>query len=358
MEFAVNGRFLTQSTTGVQRFAREVCRAAVERWTAPGASGTIPLLHPVGAALRDPGPLADGLFAPTPLGRLGGHPWEQLELARYRPDAMLLNLTGTAPALRSSQLVVLHDAAVAANPGSFSRAFRTWYRIMIGSYSRTARHFVTVSRFSAAEISRHFAVPLARLHVVPESGAHILREPPDRSVLEAHGLEPESYVLAVSSLSPNKNFGLVLQAMRLLRDTPMKFVIAGGTASRVFSRSPELGSDVITTGYVSDAQLRALYEHAACFVYPSLYEGFGLPPLEAMECGCPTIASSSSSLPEVCGDAVVYCDPHSPASLADGLRRVWSDAGLRNELRARGRENAARYRWSACADALREIAAS
>ncbi|HXE58506.1 MAG TPA: glycosyltransferase family 1 protein [Gemmatimonadales bacterium] len=354
----VNGRFLAQETTGVQRFAREVCRAAAGRWPAPGGGGRIPILHPAGAPPRDAGPVCGDLFAPTPLGRLRGHSWEQLELGRSHPDALLLNLTGSAPAWRRRQLVVLHDAAVAANPRAFSRAFRTWYRIMIAGYVRAARHLVTVSRFSAGEIARHFGVPYARLHVVPASGGHVLREPPDRAVLEVHGLEPDSYVLAVSSHSPNKNFRLVLEAMRLLRGGRMRFVIAGGGSARVFGKAPELGPEAVTTGYVSDAQLRALYEHAACFVFPSLYEGFGLPPLEAMACGCPTIVSRTSSLPEVCGDAALYCDPHSPADLAAGLRRLWSDPALRAELRARGRERAARYRWTDCADAVWAIASS
>jgi glycosyltransferase involved in cell wall biosynthesis len=100
------------------------------------------------------------------------------------------------------------------------------------------------------------------------------------------------------------------------------------------------------TGYVTEAELHALYRHAACFVYPSLYEGFGLPPLEAMACGCPTIVSRMASLPEVCGDAALYCDPSEPADIARRIGEVMESQTLGQELRRRGFEQAARFRWA------------
>jgi glycosyltransferase involved in cell wall biosynthesis len=105
------------------------------------------------------------------------------------------------------------------------------------------------------------------------------------------------------------------------------------------------------TGYVSDAELRALYENAACFVYPSFYEGFGLPPLEAMTCGCPVVVSRAASLPEVCGDAAVYCDPCDPADIARAMERVLGNPAAQEDLRRRSLERARTFSWkqTACA---------
>lgn len=102
-------------------------------------------------------------------------------------------------------------------------------------------------------------------------------------------------------------------------------------------------------GYVSDAELRALYEHAACFVYPSFYEGFGLPPLEAMACGCPVIVSNAASLPEVCGDAALYCNPCSPEDIAEKISLLMADPRLREDLRQKGLERAKQFTWEKCA---------
>ncbi|WP_260405563.1 glycosyltransferase family 4 protein [Paenibacillus sp. 598K] len=122
---------------------------------------------------------------------------------------------------------------------------------------------------------------------------------------------------------------------------------AASTVSAAASRS-----QVKLLGYVSDSELKALYEHAGCFVYPSFYEGFGLPPIEAMSCGCPVIVSQAASLPEVCGTHAIYCDPHRPADLADKISQVMGDEALRRSLRERGLTHAAGYSWRAFTSGL------
>ena len=108
-------------------------------------------------------------------------------------------------------------------------------------------------------------------------------------------------------------------------------------------------------GYVSDGELRALYENAVCFVFPSLYEGFGLPPLEAMHCGCPVIVSRCASLPEICGDAALYCDPNDPADLAAQIRVLAQSPSLRTELREAGLARVQRFTWKQSANCLSEL---
>jgi glycosyltransferase involved in cell wall biosynthesis len=114
----------------------------------------------------------------------------------------------------------------------------------------------------------------------------------------------------------------------------------------------DLPPDVVMAGAVSDEELKSLYENAGCFLFPSLYEGFGLPPLEAMYCGCPVIVSREASLPEVCGDAAMYCDAYSVADIAHKITNMMGDANLRDRYRLLGREHARQYRWDVSARAL------
>jgi glycosyltransferase involved in cell wall biosynthesis len=243
----------------------------------------------------------------------------------------------------------MHDAAVFAVPETYSLAFRTYCRTLMRRLGRVAARIITDSAFSRDELIRHLHVHDMAIRVVPLGGDHMNSIPPDTSVLAKHDLTRRPFVLAAGSISPNKNFRSIAEAAKLLNGLDFDVVIAGG-ACKVFNRSAGcLPNCVKQLGYMSDGELRALYEHAACFVFPSFYEGFGLPPLEAMACGCPVIVSNAASLPEVCGDAALYCDPHSPEDIADKITSLMSDDALRGKLRHAGFERAAMYTWDNCA---------
>jgi glycosyltransferase involved in cell wall biosynthesis len=218
---------------------------------------------------------------------------------------------------------------------------------------RCSQRVITISEFSRRELQGYAGIPADHSLVVPGSGEHILRTPADGSVLHRLALGSRPYVLAVSSRSKHKNLSGIGAAVQLLAGEQFDVVLAGGGNSRVFSGSGAAGVEQLrTAGYVTDAELRTLYQHAGCLVYPSLYEGFGLPPLEAMACGCPVIASRVASLPEVCGDAALYCDPEDPADIARAIRGVLHDDALRQDLRRRGLERSARFRWSRSAGSV------
>jgi glycosyltransferase involved in cell wall biosynthesis len=220
-----------------------------------------------------------------------------------------------------------------------------------------ARHIVTVSSFSRDRIVKHLHIDESRISIVRNAVDHFDRIEREPSILTRLDLVADRYVLFVGSLAVSKNLARVLSAIKLLdggRD--FKFVIVGRANPRVFSGKhqevEDLPPDVVMAGAVSDEELKSLYENAGCFLFPSLYEGFGLPPLEAMYCGCPVIVSREASLPEVCGDAAMYCDAYSVADIAHKITNMMGDANLRDRYRLLGREHARQYRWDVSARAL------
>lgn len=348
MKTFINGRFLTQTMTGVQRYAVELVKALDKIVDGELASSKhkFALLTPHNQRYDLPLKHIDT----QQVGKLGGHSWEQLELPYYTKGHLLLSLCNTAPLSKRRQVVTLHDAAVFAMPDSFSPAFRNWYKVLMPGLGRVAKRIVTISEFSKRELMHYCHVPENKLNVTYQSGEQILEYPPDPSILDKHALTERPFVFAVSSMNPSKNFQAVVEAANLLKDYEFDFVIAGGSNPKVFQPAQQdFPSNVKYLGYVSNEELRALYEHAACYLMPSFYEGFGLTPLEAMTCGCPVLVSKAASLPEVCGDAALYCDPRNPQDIADKLQRLMSDASLRKSLRQKGLKRAEQFSWDKCA---------
>ncbi|NJN24131.1 MAG: glycosyltransferase family 4 protein [Acaryochloridaceae cyanobacterium RL_2_7] len=152
-------------------------------------------------------------------------------------------------------------------------------------------------------------------------------------------------------MSPHKNFGAVVQSLEYLKDLPdLSIVIIGGGNQQVFAEINLSENDqVIRPGYVTDGQLKCLYENALGFIHASFYEGFGLTPLEAMACGCPVLVSNAAAMPEVCGDAALYFDPHHPEDIARQVRQVVCDETLRHHMKEKSIEQAAQFSWQHCA---------
>ncbi|POR55947.1 glycosyl transferase family 1 [Paraburkholderia eburnea] len=360
----INGRFMGRRATGVDRFAFETVRAL---------DALIDAGEPAVAGLRAEIVVPAALHAlPNPFrhialrasGAGAGVRWEQLGLPRAAAGSLLLNLCNCAPLFYGRQVTVLHDAAPARVPESYSREFVAWYRLMAPRIGRIARRVITVSEFSRRELCDAYRIPLSKIGVVPESGEHMLRvsaegaATPKKTARSGvheilHGGRP--FVLAVGSLNRHKNFRLVADAARLIPDARFDIVVVGGGDARVYGAADGALPDFVKyLGYVSDEDLVALYRDAACFVYPSRYEGFGLPPVEALALDCPVIASCLPAVVEACGDAVLYTSPDDPAQLAALLERVTADSALREALRARGRERTAALTWRTTAVRLIE----
>ncbi len=343
----INARFLTQATTGVQRYAIELVKA----WDAMLDSGELNKSM-VQFTLLAPRDAKDMNLRNIPLrriGRLRGQLWEQLELPMHASGHFLLNLCNSAPLMKRRQAVTIHDASVFGFPQAYGIRFRTWYKFLHRVLGKRVMLVLTDSRFSESELTKHCGIAASRIRVVYLGCEHIRADAAYPSIVSRNGLNKVKFMLAVSSMSPHKNFQAIVNAIPLLK-SDTQVVIAGGLNARIFGQTDmRLPENVRHLGYVSDAELRALYEHAACFVYPSFYEGFGLPPLEAMACGSPVIVARAGSLPEVCGDAALYCDPHNIADVAANIERLMADPLLRDSLRLRGQARAQQFTWADCA---------
>jgi glycosyltransferase involved in cell wall biosynthesis len=257
-----------------------------------------------------------------------------------------------------AQVVTIHDASVFAVPGSYTFPFRLWYRFLHPRLGRRAAAVLTDSEFSRQELARLASIPSQKVHVVPLGSEHVHDVPPDFTIVERLNLR-RPIVLTVGSHNPHKNLGAFVRAAKFLADLDCDFVVAGSVNPRVFQGPrANLAESVRVTGYLSDACLRGLYERAACFVYPSRYEGFGLPPLEAMACGCPVVVSRAASLPEVCGDAALYFAPDDPAEIAECIALVLRDRVLARRLADHGRARAGLFTWDRAASALLQALAS
>ncbi len=210
--------------------------------------------------------------------------------------------------------------------------------------ARSAEHIFANSHFSKSEIVKWYGADPKKISVISLGSDHASRPAADTSALQRFGLSGK-YVLAVSSHNPNKNFPRIVRAISYLNHGT-QLAIAGGHDSRIYRNGLRLPAEVRVLGYVSDAELRALYENAACFVFPSLYEGFGLPPLEAMSYGCPVVLSRTASLPELFEGAASFCDPYSPPDIARAIQRALESPPLpRDELKA----FADKFSWERCA---------
>jgi len=353
-KIAINGRFLTQRASGVQRFAAETIKAidaALDTDAYRALKGRIELVAP--KAARD-FPLKN-----IPLRRAGfssGYLWEQIAFPWLARGQLQLNLCMLGPLVSRRQVLVVHDATVRALPHNFSAKFRAAYGFLIPRLCKRADLAVTVSEFSRQEIGSLYGADISRMPVCYEGGDHILAVEPDLSVLDRLDLRGRKFFVGVGVDSSNKNIKSVVEAFHEAKLGDTMLVLTGARDPRVFGQLTEIHSEgVRMVGFVSDQELRALYEHALALVFPSLYEGFGLPPVEAMTCGCPVIISNQPALLEVGGDAALRCEATDVAAIAQHLRALNDDAALRSKLAAAGRERARRFTWAGTARTLLEL---
>ena len=350
MNVYVNARFLTQPITGTQRFAIELCRGLKQ------LHPEVILLAPNNILHKD---IAEELDVQI-IGRIRkGLVWEQIELPlflRKQGNPLLVNLCNLAPLLYQNSIVSVLDLSFKLHPEWFSQRFSVLYNFFVPRTATNARRVITISENSKQDIVTHFHVPASRIDIVYPSVSGVFMNP---AVKEFATHPYGDYILAVSSIDPRKNFRGLIQAFKAGNFNDTKLVIVG-SEYKVFANNDlkELvagDSRIVFTGYINDTELVALYQQAKVFAYPSFFEGFGIPPLEAMACGCPTLVSNTTSLPEVCGDASVYVDPYDIDSIRDGLAKILNDDKLRVELIQKGYKQLSKFDWNQSAQKLVDI---
>jgi glycosyltransferase involved in cell wall biosynthesis len=281
----------------------------------------------------------------------------------HRADLLHMTTYVAPPWSPCPMVVTIHDLSFLEYPRAFSWRVRNMLRTLVpGSLARAAR-VIAVSEWTKQDLVRRYGVPAEKIVVTPEApppGFRRLADAP-RFALPPGVAEP--FVLAVGNLEPRKNLVRLIQAFGLTvrqHGFTGQLVLVGQAHrragdARLAARDAGVESRVVFTGFVSRDDLTLLYNRASLFVYPSLYEGFGLPPLEAMACGCPVVASNVTALPEVLGDAALLVNPLAVEALAEAMAAVLERPELAASLREKGRQRAARYSWEATAARTREV---
>ncbi len=289
------------------------------------------------------------------------------ELRRNRVDVLHVQFTAP-PAAPCPVVVSIHDLSFEHLPQTFKRRSRMQLRMTVRRSARLASQVIALSNHARNDIIATYKVDPDKVTAIPLAApAHFAPVTDDNElqrVKQTYRIDAP-YILCVGSIQPRKNLTRLLHAYALLlRNGPEgklpKLVVAGkyawlfeetiGTIERL-----GLSGSVIMTGYVPDTDLPALYSGALCFVYPSYFEGFGLPPLEAMKCGTPVIVGNRTSIPEVVGDAAILANPFDVADIASAIGRVIRDDSLRATLRAKGIERAKQFDWHQTARKTLEV---
>jgi glycosyltransferase involved in cell wall biosynthesis len=296
----------------------------------------------------------------NPLGRIL---WEQtvgLTVARRHRLDVLHAPVNVAPLVTGvPRVVTIHDLAFHLFPEQYPGANQRYLRVMTRLSVRRAARVIAVSDATRADVLRLYGAPAAKVTTVPNGVSADMRPLPADAVeafRHAHGL-PERFLLFLGTLQPRKNLETLLRAYARLEGEPeLQLVVAGAVGwsyEPIFATARELGlaDRVRFAGFAPPRTLPLWYNAAEMLVYPSIYEGFGLPPLEAMACGTPVIAADNSSLPEVVGDAGVLVAPFDVDGLARAIREVATSAARREELSMRGCARAAGYSWRRTAEA-------
>ncbi len=294
-------------------------------------------------------------------------PWEQTRLACETRHLDLLHCPAFAAPLRSAcpTVVTIHDLSFLRFPGAHPRWQRYYLSTVTRLSCRRAAHVIAVSEATRQDVISLLGVTPARVTTVPNgiTGDYCPGEPAAVEEFRRRRGLPDRFILFVGTLEPRKNIVRLVEAYAEWRSQalhPVKLVIAGGHGwfyDRIFARVAELGigDDVLFPGFVPGAELPWWYRAATLFVYPSLFEGFGLPVLEAMACGTPTITSTLSALPEVAGQAAILVYPEDTTALATAIDRVLSDPSLAHEMSEAGLQRAATYSWKRTAAETVEV---
>ena len=285
--------------------------------------------------------------------------WQQARVLRQAKPDWYLSTFLLPPRLSCRAAVLIHDLSFRAHPEYFPLSIVIYMRLLVSHAVRQAKVVIALSEFTRSEIRRYFPAAARKTVVVYPGIDRALSAEGDRaadlSALQPYGITPP-YILAVGNIHPRKNLARLLEAYELLQRArpglpPMVWVGMERWGSSQLQRQAR-ASGVQLTGRVAPQHLPAVYRCASLLVYPSLYEGFGLPPIEAMACGLPVVASNTTGLPEAVGEAGLLVDPSDASALSEAIACALFDESLRSQLRARGLAHIRQFNWATSASLI------
>ncbi len=327
---SVNTRVLHGKTTGVQRYLLEI-------------------LSIINSKVNTIAPHSQS-------AGMAGHLWEQTLLPLKLKNSPLWSPAATGPIFYKNQIVTIHDVSVLDHPEWFSPKFSKWYGFILPKVCQVSKHIITDSHFSKERIVQKCGVPESKISVV-YLGCSSLSETSKETSSTLNSIPFKKYFLVVGSLEPRKNLHRLLMAWKTIQHKlPEDFglVFVGGSGnSQIFADSKiEVGPEdrIHFTGYASDSVLDDLYRNCFAFIYPSLYEGFGLPPLEAMSRGAPVLTSNTTALGEIAGQSALTFDPSDDTDMGDKIFKIACDENLRLDLVRKSLEFSAKFDWKKTAE--------
>lgn len=329
MQIFVNGRFRCHRITGVQRYAHEITTRL---------GGNAIVIQP-GKTLRG----------------WRGHLWEQTTLLRRSRGGVLWSPCSVGPLIARNHVVTFHDLFAVDSPEWYNSVYARWYGLVMPRLAKRASHIIAVSDYTKGRLVDRFGVNPQKISVihngVDKKVFHVLDYA--RAHTTATGLPSTAYLLCVCSLEPRKNLTRLMAAWAsAAAELPENiWLVVAGSGDRIFraANGGSIPSRVFFTGYVTEAQLAALYAGSLGFIFPSLGEGFGFPPLEAMASGAPVVTSSLTALPEVCSSAALYVNPYDTGDIAQKITLVATDASVRARLSVLGLDRVGKFTWERAA---------
>ena len=343
----INSKFLVQNLTGVQRVAFNVAMklAQLQKHNFLIFMPNKKIKHFYKDLFKQGIPIIKGFTQ--------GLIWEQIELPLFakRKRAIILNLGNSGPVFYDKNITLIHDLLWLKYPNSYSTMFSKWYAFMIPKLIKNSLKIVTVSQTSKRDIVEYFNIPEEKVSVVYPGV--------DTNLFKPLNFERENFILWVGSAKFYKNIYGLINAYRILmfdyKISYKLFIVGFDSAKIKLNLEKELVENITFIDKVNDEVLLNLYNRALVFVFPSFYEGFGLPPLEAMACGCPVVVSEAGSLPEVCGDSAIYCNPYDPHNIARSIYQVITSKELRDFLVKKGLERVKFFSWDRTAKEIINI---